>query len=493
MNKISKQRIQEFVLIALVVLLPFNLLIGILIPSLVSLPLYVVDIFLLLLGVLLLLGWRKNKALLTSEQKQIAFLLFLFVCFGILTILFNKTALLQFIDENSKQVVVHSMFKQIISDDPTQSINKTIQIFLSLFLFLAISVSSLKKELLLKIACLPLALILFTNIYLVVNQEDVILDGGREGVTIHPYGIKEIGRTYFPFVNSLLLSMYLSLLFFVVLLLFFKNYNEKKKRNKIIFSMLLFLLILVLGFTKGRAALTIVFVLFLFLPLFNSKYNFVSPFPKLFFLMTGTFLFVMLLSSFFTISFPNILGNISHEQKIALENDGELGNDIELENHISVVRVREADVDTVNAGRMSLHWPTALTLFSSEQFFGVGTGMFFYSVVLGKKELLCETKDLCSDLLQPSDVSSTAHSIYLQILAENGIAGFALFAAMIGSILVFAHKINKKATTATLDLCSFFILFAFVAFLLQGIFFSYFEYREMSYLFWLVVGLLFKE
>ncbi len=293
-------KIQNTFLIGFILLLPFNLIIGRIIPATVSLPLYVADILLLLLGLFFFFRWRKNKTLLTHQQKIIILLLFLFFCFGILTLLLNKAAILQFVEQNSRDVVVYSMLKQIISDDPTQSINKTIPIALSLFLFISICVSSLRKELFLKIACIPLVIILLTNVYLVANLQDVILDGGREGMTIQPYGIKEIGRAYFPFVNSLLLSMYLSLFFFVALFLFLKSKNEKTKLYPAIFGTLLFLLILVLGFTKGRAALMVVFVIFLLLSAFLFLSKLITPFPKLFFIFLGFFLFLTLLSSFFS-------------------------------------------------------------------------------------------------------------------------------------------------------------------------------------------------
>ena len=193
----------------------------------------------------------------TSSQKYTAFFLFFLFCLGVLSLFLHKTAIIDFMGENSKETVVHSMFKQLISDDPTQSINRTLQIALSLFLFLAISASSLKKEFLLKIACIPLVIILVANVFLVIQQQDVVLDGGKGGVSIHPYSIKEVGRTYFPFVNSLLLSVYLSFFFFIVLFLLFRHHKKRKKKAG--YFLLLSLLILVLGFTKGRVSFCLLF------------------------------------------------------------------------------------------------------------------------------------------------------------------------------------------------------------------------------------------
>ncbi len=490
------ERTQQAVLIVFCLLLPFNLFIGRIIPEAVFLPLYVVDALLLLLGCFLLFDFTKREEI-TSSQKYIAFFLFLFFCLAVLSIFLSKTAILTFIAENNKETIVHSMFKQIISDDPTQIVNRTMQIALSLFLFIAISVSSLKKEFLLKIACVPLALILVTNVYLVIYQQDVALDGGKAGSTIYPYSIKDMGRAYFPFVNSLLLSLYLSLFFFVVLFLFFKHHKERRKKGW--YFLLLSLLILVLGFTKGRVALATIFVLFIILISVSYKYKLASPFPKLFSLTIGIFLFIAIISSFFTFSFSDIFREIAQEEEIGLKNDGYLEempmNSQEIlspqEASPALFTLREADVDITHAGRMSLHWPTALVLFQAEPLFGVGTGMFFYSVVSGEKELLCQQKELCPDFIQPTDISSTAHSIYLQVLAENGLVGFVLFLFLFGSILFFGcRKIQEE--TAKNEYCSLFLSAVVLVFLLQGLFVSYFEYREMNYLFWLFVGLLLK-
>lgn len=479
---IPLEKIRNVFLLLFVLMLPFNLMIGRTIPATVSLPFYIADILILLLGLFFFFEWRRNKSLLTPQQKYIALFLFLFFCLGIMTILLNKTEIIQFSEENNRDVVVHSMLKQIISSDATQSINKTIQIALSLFLFLSISVSSLRKELLLKIACIPLALILLINMYLVITQQEVVLDGGREGVTIHPYGIKEIGRAYFPFVNSLLLSMYLSLFFFAVLFLFLniKNKNDKKATwQKVLFGMLVFLLILVLGFTKGRAALLTVFGIFLFLTVFLLIRKLVSPFPKLFFCFVGIFLFLAVLSSFFTIP---VFKSVSEEEVAQQEDISPLEK----------TTLRELDVDNTAAGRQTRHWPTALVLFQSNSFLGVGTGLYYYSVLNSHKEILCGIEEqglwtLCPDKIQPTDISSTAHSIYLQVLAENGIVGFILFLLLLGSILVFGYK------TINADFASLFFFFALLSFLIQGFFFSYFEYREMMYLFWIFIGLLLKK
>ncbi len=505
MNKTS-WTLQQAILILIIIILPFNLLIGRMIPEIVFLPLYIIDIFILLLGIFLCFNHKRHETI-TSQQKYIVILLFLFFCLGLISILANRIAILQFVGDNSKEIVVHSIFKQIISDDPTQSINKTMQIMLSILLFYAVCLSSPKKEFLLKIACIPLVIIIITNLYLVINQRDVALDGGRVGATIHPYSIKEMGRAYFPFVNSLHLSMYLSLLFFVVLFLFLRNYEHKKYR--ILFFSLLLLLILTLGFTKSRVALITVSMLYLFLILFlykkhekeiNSCFRYYKESRNLL-TIAGVFLFIVTCLSLFSIDasyfFENVTSSNSNNEETPL-NAQEMqfvtetaSQRIVTETASQLIRVRELDKDTVKAGRMTLHWPTALAIFESEPFFGIGTGMFYYSVVDGKRELLCQQKELCPDFIQPTDISSTAHSIYLQVLAENGVVGFFLFIVLIISILLFGWK--KISESKENNLCTIFLCVAILAFFIQGFFISYFEYREISYMFWLFVGMLLKS
>ncbi len=491
------EKVQQSLLITILFLLPFNLIIGRVFPLVVSLPFYIVDTLILLFGFFSLFSSFKQDTI-TSSQKYVMLFLFLSFCLGVFSVFLYKIEILQFIAGNITETIIHSMFKQIVSHDPTQSVNKTIQIAFSLFLFLGICSSPLKKDILLKILCIPLTIILITNVYLVINQQDVALDGGKAGVTIHPYGIKEIGRAYFPFVNSLLLSMYLSLFFFVVLYLYLQS---KGTDQKIGLGSLLYLLIIVIGFTKGRAALLTISVLFL-ITLFYIRTH-VSPFPKIFCSLVAIFLFVTILSSFFTFSRGTILENLNPIPENTLETEitsqevlgtTEIeGNTNESKNNMeNTFILRETDVDTTHAGRRSLHWPTALVLFKSDPLFGVGTGMFYYSVVSEKKEILCQQKELCPDFIQPSDISSTAHSIYLQVLAENGITGILLFVLFLILLLFLGHKTIQKDIVQK-KYCSLFIFTALIAFFIQGLFFSYFEYREVTYLFWIFVGLLLKK
>ncbi|MBI5072179.1 hypothetical protein HZA99_00005, partial [Candidatus Woesearchaeota archaeon] len=74
MSKTS-ERIQQALLIAILLLLPFNLVIGRIIPTVVSFPFYVVDALLVLLGILLFFNFTPYEKI-TSSQKYIAFSLF---------------------------------------------------------------------------------------------------------------------------------------------------------------------------------------------------------------------------------------------------------------------------------------------------------------------------------------------------------------------------------------------------------------------------------
>ncbi len=470
-------------LLLFLLLLPFNLVFGRIFSTLVSLPLYSIDILLLGLGIVLLIRFFRTEVYLEKHQKYVFFFVSCFGLLGIFSLLQHWNPISLFLSKNNEQTILYDLFKQIISSDPLHGINKLFHLFLTIVIFVGVCISDFKRKRILQILCIPLIFIIITNIYLVAMQQDVQLDGGKPGTLIQPYRIVEIGRIYFPFVNSLLLSMYLSLLFFVVLFLFFNELSQEKKNKnywQYIWPIILFLVVLTLGFTKGRAALLIMFILFLLLNTYLFIRKLVLPFPKLFSSVLGFFIFLTLISTFFT--FPS-LDNIIESKNQETNSD----SDQETNSGSEVFVLREADVDATNVGRISLHWPTAIALFQSEPLFGVGTGMFFFSVVSGKIDVLCLEKELCPNFIQQTDISSTAHSIYLQTLAENGIIGFVLFIALLGIILCYGSRNLQQ------DISSVFLIFALVCFLLQGVLFSYFEYAEMNYLFWIFVGLLLKK
>lgn len=140
-----------------------------------------------------------------------------------------------------------------------------------------------------------------------------------------------------------------------------------------------------------------------------------------------------------------------------------------------------------NKRRTNYHWPTAITLWKTNPWFGVGQGLFFNRVIDKHKNTLCAAEKLCPDNIQPSDISSTAHSIYLQILAETGVVGIILFVALLMLIAREGYYKIKQRDTLALFLC-----LALLGFMMQGIFFSYVEYPDMQYVFWLLAGLIIK-
>lgn len=483
---------KERLLILFIIIFPFNLIIGRIIPETVFLPLYIIDILLLLVGIFVFIDWKKIEGI--QKWMAIGFALFLF--WGSASIIFHWHEIMI---ELSIKDATYEIFKKILSDNVLHIFNKLFHLCLAFILFLAILQTQMKKEKLLKYMCIPLAIIVVMNVFLVLAQQNVKLDGGKPGTLIIPYGITEVGRAYFPFVNSSLLSLYLSISFFIVLYLFL---NAKEHQRKIMYGIFLFALLLTLDFTKGRAALAC--ILFLYTGLVGYLLIRRIPLPKKMLLATGIFLIVLNLHIFifhnFTILatvndfFEKQENNSVFQQINAAENTAsapEAVAETKEQERIILEQLNRTSLQITNQysefhrRRRTYHWPTALALFKEHLFIGVGTGLFFYSVVDNEKDVLCENDMLCPDKQQPTDISSTAHSIYLQILAENGIIGLILFIVLLGVIIVYGLRtcLNQEVI----------FVIAVICFLVQGALFSYFEYLEMVYLFWLLVGIMVKK
>lgn len=489
-------RIKEWLLIVFIIVFPFNLVIGRIVPETVSLPFYIADALLLCIGFFILIDLNKVE----ERQKMIvgAFALFFFWC--LLSIIFHWDELTAAL---TTKEATYEMFKKILSDNILHIINKIFHLFLAFILFIAVLHSSLKKEKLLQYTCIPLFFIIIANIFLAVLQHDVQLDGGKAGTIISPYSITEIGRTYFPFVNSLLLSMYLSVGFFFILYVLL---NEKHKQKKMLYGIAAFLLLLALDFTKGRTALVCVLGFYALL----IAYFWITQihFPKKIVMIMGIFLILLNAHAFLfhNFSFLATFNTFFNEQKI-LQTD-EINEVKELRppvtEQLTGTETEQPEQKTIKEyltqtymqitsqyyefhnRRRTYHWPTAITLFQQHPFRGVGTGAFFYNVLHSEKDALCKTDLLCPDTQQSTDITSTAHSIYLQILAENGIIGLFLFMLLIGLIIIRSYKNCKNSAEIIIGI-------ALLCFLLQGFLFSYFEYPEMTYIFWFLVGISIKN
>jgi hypothetical protein len=480
-------RLEKWLLYSFVLLLPFNLFVGIVLPALVFLPLYLLDIIILILGISFLV-YGKNR--LQNEQRYIVFLLLGFILLGSIGVAQQWSSILAFVMSNSIETVIHTLFKKLLSSDPLHGINKIFHLFMGLIIFVVVATADIQKKRLLQIASFSVLIILFANIFLVVTAQDVKLDAGKVGSKIVPYGIVENGRAYFPFVNALLLSLFLSCFFFVFLSLIV---HEKRVPWRNGYSGGLFLLILVLGFTKGRAALGTVVLLFGSLCLFSGRQW--KDLSRKFLCCLWIFL---ILVSFYVFVFPDFRFGSVFDDSFDRENSEDveiIDDNVEVSEEKQEVkeileekqeRIANQYTHYTNQRRLYQHWPTALILFEEVPLFGVGTGMFYHSVVEEQKDVLCMTEYLCPDKFQPTDISSTAHSIYLQVLVENGIVGFGLFLALLGSIVYFGMKRAKK------DSCYLFLLVIVLGILIQGLLMSYFEYMEIVYLFWFFAGLLMK-
>jgi O-antigen ligase len=465
--------IKDILIITIIILFPFNLLLGRIFPQLISLPFYSIEILIIILGIILIFKWKDLK--LTKKQKYVITILTLFILLGIITITKNSEAITEFITTQDPTRVKQSIFKKILNSDITHAINETIHIILALILFIGISTTKARKENIFKALCITAIVILLANCYLLTTQTDVKFDSGIQKESIQPYKITTVGRAYFPFVNTILLSFFLSGIIFIF---FYQYTTTKNKKGKAVLFSLSILLIMILAATKSRTTTAISFIIFSLMSIyFFKRKKEVWKRNKQYLI---TICVILIITNMFVFTFHNF-----SLTKTILKTE-----DIKTENTKteSINQEIKAQYTEFYQRRRNYHWPTAITLFKTNPLLGVGTGLYSHSIRHKEKDALCKTKTLCpNNIKAPSDISSSAHSIYFQKLAENGIIGSFLFLLLLGVILKSAYLKAQKNIYRTILFC------IIVSFLIQGLTQSYFIFRETLYFFWIIVGLILKK
>lgn len=481
----------NLVLCTFLLLFPFTFVISTFFPVTVFLPFFIPDLFLVIIGILLLLQWKKMQ--LTHTQILVVGVLLFFIFFAAITVIQQYDAIQAALSGKDTAEAYYDLFKRLISQEPSHVVNKLFHLILAFFLFHTVLTSNLKKTTLLTYAIYPLFFILALNLFFVFFQIDVSYNPGLSSLKLTPYPLQDVGRVYFPFVNTLLLSLYVSSFFFIIFY-FYLHTTHKLKRSFLV--AVLFLLIFILALTKSRSAQGFTLLLYLSLCIFlycKTKLlkgkMFVSG-------MLALFLFFVFLGG---ILFHNITIIPELSTFFAQEKTIEMDITPQASPHTLLVEKNtslflEQKKDTVVGYyanpdaryRLHRHWPTAIALFKTAPFFGIGSGLFFYRVLNTHTSTLCLSDALCPNKMQPTDISSTTHSIYFQILAENGAMGIFVFFALIGGI--FWHGYKQRDT-----MLSVFLFACIISILFQGTLFSYFEYPEMLYLFWFFVALFLKN
>lgn len=140
----------------------------------------------------------------------------------------------------------------------------------------------------------------------------------------------------------------------------------------------------------------------------------------------------------------------------------------------STSTIAEADTEGSAAQRWAI-WKVARRIAADHPVFGTGIGSYPHVhgdyVQFEVRSFLARGR-------------RDAHSTYLLVLAETGILGFTFFVGMIGSVLMFVHKVRKRARhrlpRGTLQL--YYLQNGLIAFLVAGLFGS-FQYLHLLYIY----------
>jgi len=123
------------------------------------------------------------------------------------------------------------------------------------------------------------------------------------------------------------------------------------------------------------------------------------------------------------------------------------------------------------------HWQAAINMIKAHPFIGVGIKTFLNNYAQYK---------IPSDPL----AGFNAHSSYLQLTAETGFIGLAVFIAMIGAAIMQWRKEYLKIKAPDLQAISLGLFGAFIAFLTVSIMDSFLQSSHMTVLFYFILGLL---
>ncbi len=139
----------------------------------------------------------------------------------------------------------------------------------------------------------------------------------------------------------------------------------------------------------------------------------------------------------------------------------------------SASTLREVD-DTRSAEQRYEIWRVATRMIQDNPLMGVGIGAYPYA---HQYTVRWETRNWFAG------GQRDAHSTYLLVMAETGVPGFALFAAMIVSVLLYAKRVRRRARDVlpAESLQIYYLQAGLLAFLLAGLF-GTFAYLHLLYI-----------
>jgi putative inorganic carbon (HCO3(-)) transporter len=131
----------------------------------------------------------------------------------------------------------------------------------------------------------------------------------------------------------------------------------------------------------------------------------------------------------------------------------------------------------IEEGGRRWHWQAAMNMIKAHPFIGVGVNTFPLNYDRYKI---------------PTDPISGwyAHNAYLNLAAEIGIIGLAIFFWMIIAVIRSWHKTYEKIKDSGLQAISLGVFCGFIGYLISGILESNLQYSNLAVLFWFVLGLM---
>ena len=131
----------------------------------------------------------------------------------------------------------------------------------------------------------------------------------------------------------------------------------------------------------------------------------------------------------------------------------------------------------IEAGGRRWHWQAAMNMIRAHPIIGIGVNTFSASY---------DKYKISTDPLS----GFYAHNTYLQLTAEIGLIGLAVFIAMIISAVRGWWLNYRKINAAGLQAISLGVFAGFVGYLVSGILESNFQYSNLTVLFWVMMGLM---
>jgi len=457
---------------SLAIIVPFNLLIGIIFPIAAKFNLFPVDLVIGMLLAVWIIGILNNEVHKFKKTKLDLFLIVLIIV-SVISIFPYLFDIINEISKSPIQLTSYLIFKQTYSTKLLFSLNMLFRVVLYvLFYFYIVNnidTARIKRFFTVLISSFFIISMVSIASYAASASNPVKfrLDGGHPNSRILVDSEFYNRRSSFPFPHPNTLAGYSLLNMSIPITLFIFS---RKLRTKLLWGLILLMFVCGFAFTQSRAAsLGISVSAFIAFALLMLKFR-----QGLFKVSAGVVLIMLLIFSFLVLD----LRGLTDVYKSA---------EYDLDEKYKAT----LEITTRPEGRVNLIWPTTINIIKDNFLIGIGQGMYSkeYENYLSKRNVRY-TNEI------------HAHNFYLHAFAELGVIGFVIYAlifyiALKTALLYIINKsgaINKsnKSRAINWDYCIVFSIFIGIAALLIHSFFdNLLFWREIAVLFWMQTGFLF--